>query len=128
MRDVSCVRRRARQINRARESGEENRHSVGKEILLKFLLLFFSAIFIYLVKPSMRRSDNYVSLNKIFFISARAVPPCSRLGNSSVLVHVSKLSIVFREVPCFLTILENRVLSRILVQTLFLMENVCDDL
>ena len=33
------MRRRARQINRARESGEENRHSVGKEILPKFLLL-----------------------------------------------------------------------------------------
>ena len=39
MRDVSCVRRRARQINRARGSGEEDRHFVGKEILPKFLLL-----------------------------------------------------------------------------------------
>ena len=43
VRDVSCVTCRACDVARdrsiGRESGEENRHSVGKEILPKFLLL-----------------------------------------------------------------------------------------
>ena len=66
VRDVSCVRRRARQINWARGSGEEDRHSVGKEILLKFLLLFCSGIRRYLAKCYWRVSGNYVSLLKYF--------------------------------------------------------------
>ena len=46
VRDVSCVTCRACDVARdrsiGRESEEESRHSVGKEILPKFLLLFFS--------------------------------------------------------------------------------------
>ena len=97
MRDVSCVTCRACDVARdrsiGRESGEENRHSVGKEILPKFLLLLLLLRHVILVaKPSMRRSDNYVSPFEIFLISARAVPLFRSLG--SVLVHVSKLSFV----------------------------------
>ena len=54
VRDVSCVTCRACDVARdrsiGRESGEEDRHSVGKEILLKFLLLLLSAIRRYLAK------------------------------------------------------------------------------
>ena len=48
VRDVSCVTCRACDVARdrsiGRESEEESRHSVGKEILPKFLLLLLSAI------------------------------------------------------------------------------------
>ena len=54
VRDVSCVTCRACDVARdrsmGRESGEENRRSVGKEILLKFLRFFSSAMRRYLAK------------------------------------------------------------------------------
>ena len=82
VRDVSCVTCRACDVARDRSIGVwipgvplANRHFVGKEILPKFLLLLLLLLHLALVaKPSMRRSDNYVSLLKLFLISARRVP------------------------------------------------------
>ena len=72
VRDVSCVTCRACDVARDRSIGRESGGGrrvcpVVEEILPKFLLLLLLLCRRrYLAKPSMRRSDNYVSLLNIF--------------------------------------------------------------
>ena len=61
VRDVSCVTCRACDVARDRSIGRE---SLGRRIVVLSVRRFCHLI--YLAKPSMRRSDNYVSLSKYF--------------------------------------------------------------
>ena len=65
----------------------------------------------------MRRSDNYVSLLKVFFISARRVPRPPEVPNRHRFQHVSKLYFFWKS-NVFLTFLEIRLLSRTCVESI----------
>ena len=93
---------------------------MAKEIWLKFLLLLLLLRDLYLVaKPSMSRSVKYVSLLKLFSISARRVPHPPEVPNRHRFhTRVQTFNFFKGKSYVFLTILEIRLLSRTHVQSI----------
>ena len=114
---MSCVRRRARQINRARGSGEEDRHSVGKEILPKFS--FCSP----LRHPALQHKIILTGFGplqitiKIILDFRRARNPVLGPKSAPFSYTCPNYQMFLGKSNAFLTILKNRVRSRTRVQT-----------
>ena len=103
VRDVSCVRRRARQINSAREaSGRQERRIVVRCNRLKSgfsSYSFLSATNVYLAFLK-RRNLLVAKCYSLDFQISDSQNRCAWASFCFSFVHVIKLSNVFREVPC----------------------------
>ena len=137
MRDVSCVTCRACDVARdrsiGRESGEE-RVSGGRGDFAKIPSPSSSAVPLvpacaHLVKCFMRRSDNYVFLNKFWFYFRQRAEFAHGGPKSAPFSYTCRnFHLFLGKSPAFFKILKNRFLSRTRVQSVVSYKHVCDDL
>ena len=130
---MSCVTCRACDVARdrsiGRESGEENRHSVGREILLKFFLLsFFSAI--WLLSKMLLTGFRQLRFPKYLFFNFReGGSPAGEWREQAPFSYTCpNYQMFLGKSPAFFKILQNRLLSRTRVQSVVSYKHVCDDL